>query len=43
MCDKNRNDEEIKTLEPNPVCEIFTLDTSKQDNNQQSTKKPDEN
>lgn len=36
MCDKNENDE-ILTLPPNPVCENFTLNRSKEDSNDNNT------
>lgn len=40
MCKKK--EEEIETLEPKPVCEIFTLDQSKQDKREQPTEKSNE-
>lgn len=36
MCDKNE-DEEILTLNPNPVCENFTLNQSKENSNDNNT------
>lgn len=40
MCEKE--EEKVETLEPAPVCEIFTLDQSKQEKREQSTEKSDE-